>query len=40
MLDTFAHHNEAHTLGMREVVVFSLLFFSIIVLIKFAGAHK
>lgn len=40
MLDSFAHHTEAHTLGMREVIVFAILIVSIIVIIKLVGASK
>lgn len=40
MLNSFAHHTEAHTLGMREVIIFAMLIVSIIMIIKLAGASK
>ncbi len=39
-MQLFAHHNAAHTLGMREVVVFGIAIGLALLVIKFVGAKK
>ena len=39
-MDLFAHHNEAHTLGMREVAIFATAIVLMVIVIKVVGANK
>lgn len=39
-MQQFAHHNETHSLGMREIIVFGVIILVAILVIKFVGAVK
>jgi len=39
-MELFAHHNEAHTLGMKEIAIFAIVIVLALAVIKVVGASK